>query len=133
MITSQPLRWATVWHAVGAAMVLFITVMSLSPSSSPILVFSVWDKLLHFIGYAGVGAWYVMVVSQSHHIRLWIALVCLGIALELLQGFVPGRATEGLDAVANTLGATAGTALGLTPWRNLLRKIEHVCRPESRR
>ena len=130
MNTNQQLRWVTWWHAIGAAMVLTISAMTLTPADSLIFVFSLWDKLMHFAAYAVLGAWYVMVLARLHYLKLWAALVTLGIALELLQGLVPGRLTEGFDMVANTLGATAGTALGLTPWRNFLLTVEQLCQSE---
>lgn len=37
-----------------------------------------------------------------------------GIALELLQQFIPGRATDVYDLLANTLGAVLGTVVFIT-------------------
>lgn len=107
-------------------MIAVITLLTLSPSDSPLLVFSLWDKLLHFGGYAGLGAWYAFGVARTKLPQLWLALVAMGVVLELVQGQVPGRVTEAWDAVANGLGATAGAALGLTPWRHGLDWLDRM-------
>ncbi|MEM6985075.1 MAG: VanZ family protein [Pseudomonadota bacterium] len=115
-----------VWHAVGPAMAAVIILLTLSAADSPLLVFSWWDKAMHFAGYAALGAWYVMVLAPTRYRQLWLLLVAMGIVLEGLQVFVPSRMTEGLDVLANVLGASAGVALGFTPWRHLLGHIERA-------
>ncbi len=126
------LKWPVLWHAVGAAMLLAITVLSLSPSDAPYLVFLWWDKLMHFVGYAIIAAWYAALVPRAHLLWVLIGLIALGVGIEFGQGFVAGRSREALDALANTLGAISGVALGLTPWRHLLRLVESILTTRGR-
>lgn len=123
-MTAETLRLHWLWFTIGAAMVLCNIVLTLSPADSPVLVFSIWDKLLHFSSFAAVGAWFAMLLPRSRYPLLWVLLVLLGAGLEWLQQYVPGRMPDGLDAVANALGAGAGVALGFTAWRNILSTIE---------
>lgn len=63
------------------------------------------DKALHFVGYAGIAS--LAMISIRHPQRQLISLVLLsvlGVALELGQTFVPGRAFELGDIVANSGG-----------------------------
>lgn len=125
-MTAEMLRLRWLWFTIGATMVLCNIVLTLSPSDSPILVFSIWDKLLHFSGFAAIGAWFAMLLPRPRYLLLWVLLVLLGASLEWLQQYVPGRTTDGLDALANALGAGAGVALGFTAWRNTLSTIEYA-------
>ena len=68
------------------------------------------DKLLHFVGYFGLGllggtGW----PERRTMLLLWMPL--FGVALELIQGiFIPWRAFEWFGALANAVGAIAGIA-----------------------
>jgi VanZ family protein len=71
-----------------------------------------WDKAEHFIAYFGVALMAVLGWSGRRAILLFLAVLALGGALEILQGFV-GRDSEWDDMLANTLGAITGTLLAL--------------------
>ena len=66
------------------------------------------DKLLHFVAYAMVGVLTVW-VFQGRRLRLGflLMLTVLGVALEFGQLFVPGRAFEVWDMIANSCGTLA--------------------------
>ncbi|MEM7376910.1 MAG: VanZ family protein [Pseudomonadota bacterium] len=114
------------WHALGVAMIAVIALLTLSPSDSPLLVFSLWDKAMHFFGHAALSAWYALGVGRERVPTLLLAVVVFGVILELAQHCVPGRASELWDVVANSLGAIAGAALGLTPWRHGLAWVDRA-------
>lgn len=70
-----------------------------------------WDKAEHFTAYFGLG----LLAALAWGLRRSVLLVLLGVialggALEILQSFT-GRDAEWLDELANSLGASAGTAL----------------------
>lgn len=75
------------------------------------------DKWIHGIAYAGLMATlasaFVAPVTHNRHDRL-VVLFCVavlfGVSLELLQWPLP-RSMEGLDAIANTIGAGLVTLL----------------------
>jgi VanZ family protein len=72
-----------------------------------------WDKAEHFIAYFGL----TLLASLGWGLRrslvfVFIAVVALGGALEILQSFV-GRDAEWGDFFANTLGALAGLVLAV--------------------
>ena len=63
------------------------------------------DKLLHFAGYAVVASLAMLSIrSERRQLIGMLILVALGIALELGQTFVPGRALELGDMAANSGG-----------------------------
>ena len=72
----------------------------------------IWDKWEHFVAYFGLALMGVLGWSGRRTLVIFIAVVALGGALEILQAFV-GRDAEWADMLANTIGATIGTLLAL--------------------
>src|SRR5262245_28434246 len=80
-----------------------------------------WDKLLHTVGYAGLG---VLALRAFHGgfepLRLKatlyaaIAVILWGISDEFHQSFVPGRTASALDVCADGLGFTLAALLVAT-------------------
>jgi len=69
------------------------------------------DKLLHVVGYAALAAASLFALrTRTRRTMLVVAVVvtAFGGVVELLQGFVPGRAVSGLDLVADAVGAVTG-------------------------
>lgn len=63
------------------------------------------DKVLHFAGYAVVSLLALIAIrSPQRQLVALMGLTLLGIALEFGQLFVPGRAFEIWDMVANACG-----------------------------
>ena len=72
------------------------------------------DKVGHFIGYGVLSLNTFLVFRlkpQRKGILLIMGLIGMGVILEGLQGFVPGREVSSLDIVANSIGVAIGTAL----------------------
>ena len=71
----------------------------------------IWDKLLHFTAYFGLGllAW---IAFHKRGYAGWavLGIVVLGGILEIVQGYV-GRDMDIYDEVANALGALSGAGL----------------------
>ncbi len=82
------------------------------------------DKVYHFTGYftlSLVFMWYAAARAR------WLVVTLVSFAIlhagvtEILQGYVPDRTTDWRDFVANSLGITLGTTLGLLGRRLVLR------------
>ena len=95
-----------------SAVLIGIGVLSLMPPSSGIELGD-HDKWNHFIAYSTLALnWTILKSNQK---VFWLGLgACFlyGLILEFLQGFVPGRESSIMDALANTCGILIGSALG---------------------
>jgi len=105
----QELLTKTVQALFFAALIV-VVLGTLAPGSS-IPSPPIWnDKLLHFVGYFGLGllggmGW------PDRRTTLFFLMPMFGMALEVIQGvFIPWRAFEWADGVANIVGAVAGIA-----------------------
>jgi VanZ family protein len=89
-----------------------IIVVSLLPAEE-LPSIGLWDKLEHAIAYATVAA--LGGLAWAGRARAWaaigIALVTLGVVLEILQSMVPGRTTDPADAAANLVGTLLGLGM----------------------
>jgi VanZ family protein len=96
------------WFCVG-----IIVVLSLVPGAGrPHTVFP--GKIEHMIAYAGTGLFAIAGYRlRKSRLIFWFAVATLSFVLEYLQNFSPGRSPNVLDAVASSLGLTAGMTLGV--------------------
>lgn len=83
------------------------------------------DKLIHFLAYATLGcsvAWAAQARSGRHLAQLGLAVAALGALDEWHQQFIPARAMDVRDWVADTAGAVSGLFLvtALTRRRELV-------------
>jgi VanZ family protein len=69
------------------------------------------DKLAHVaaFGFMASLGWVACSRLGSRAVVL-LGLVCLGVAIEVAQGFVPGRYSSRMDILANLLGIGAGAS-----------------------
>ncbi len=102
-------KWTRLWLAGGWLGVVVTLVLSLTP---PLINEggNHTDKIIHLIGYAVLTFWWAQLVIERRW-RLAVAVVLLGIAIELLQGLTPARQPDVLDALANTGGVLLGWLL----------------------
>ena len=118
----RPLLWAALWMLAVAVVV----VASLVPTTGLPDVPKNFDKVEHFIAYAGLSAGAVQVFAR----RLsWgfvcVLLVLMGIGLEVLQAQMGlGRMLDRNDALANTIGVIAGLGTQLTPLRDVVLRLD---------
>ena len=86
------------------------------------------DKVGHFLAYAALAAWSVMLFARRR--AQWtaaVALVLLGIAMELAQGaFTNDRMMDSHDAIADAIGVLFGQLLVFSRYRFLLQRIDGV-------
>ncbi len=114
-------RW---WLMFGWVFVALVVYFSLAPAL-PSAAQKIWDKASHLLSYAWLMLWFAQLhEALTHKARVALALVGLGIALELLQGAGSTRHADPFDALANILGVSAGLLLSLTPAGNLLRRLQ---------
>jgi hypothetical protein len=110
--------------ALWAVLICCVIVGSLLPAASPVMVaigrLHIWDKLQHFGAYLVLS--FLPVIgfrNKRRGIVAGLSMFALGALLEAGQHFSPGRAVELGDVVANGVGVSCGTLLGL-PIRTLI-------------
>jgi|SRR5206468_817279 len=83
----------------------------------PTLTTTIWDKALHIVEYAGLAVLVARALRREGFGRGWSLTLALAIASaygasdEWHQIFVPGRDSNVLDWVADTIGAAIGAML----------------------
>lgn len=121
----HPFRFSAFWLLLGWAGVGAVIYLSLT--STPIRTTLLYgDKLGHLLAYGALMGWFV----QLYQRRAWLVLhaiflVLMGVSLEFLQGMT-GRWFEYADMGANGLGVLLGAATAMTPWRDLLLRLERA-------
>jgi len=91
-----------------------VIALSIIPAgSTPDLEIS--DKLAHLVAYAALALAGGIAFSGYRSVFILVAgLLLLGIGLELVQAFVPGRSSSGYDGLANAIGIALGSAAALS-------------------
>lgn len=121
----KPFRRPWLWRGLWCAAVAAVVVLSLVPPP-PLPDVQGGDKIGHFLAYAALAAGAVQLYGRwPALLGAGIGLVLMGIGLEWAQEALTGtRQMERADALANTLGVIAGLAMRLTPWRDLLLRLD---------
>jgi len=110
--------------AVWAVLIGCVVVGSLLPAANPVMVavgrLHINDKVQHFCAYFALS--FLPVIGfrdRRRGLMAGISMFLLGVLMEAGQHFSPGRAVELGDVVANGVGVSCGTLLGL-PIRTLI-------------
>jgi VanZ family protein len=84
------------------------------------------DKIGHFLAYALLSAWAVLIfATRRSHWQAALSLVLLGIAMELAQGaLTDDRMMDPMDALADAVGVLFGQLLSLGAAQTLLQRFE---------
>ena len=121
----KPLRRPRLWLGLWIAAIVALVVVCLVPLDSLPPLPENSDKLEHLFGYFALSAAAVQLFGSRRALLVaTVALVALGIGVEFAQGFTAYRSSDPADALANTLGVLLGMATALTPWRDLLLRME---------
>ncbi|MFL6593399.1 MAG: VanZ family protein [Luteimonas sp.] len=122
----KPLRRPRLWLGLWWFAVALVVVASLLPAFLLPEVPAGGDKLEHFGGYFLLAAAAVQLFATWRHLlRASLGLVLLGVGLEIAQGLLTTtRQMDVYDALANSAGVLAGTAIVLTPLRDALLRLE---------
>jgi VanZ family protein len=107
-----------------AVLICCVVVGSLLPAASPVMVaigrLHIWDKLQHFSAYLALS--FLPAIGFRDRRRgliTGLSMFILGALPEAGQHFSPGRAVELGDVIANGVGVSCGTLLGL-PFHTLI-------------
>ncbi|QDX40816.1 VanZ family protein [Salarchaeum sp. JOR-1] len=105
-------RWLGV--LTGATILFYFSIVQAVPQP-PRGVTALWDKQLHFAGYAGLGLAiaYATATIRSRRRRFLLILggaIAYGVLIELLQAPLPNRYYSPTDMLANTIGALLATS-----------------------
>jgi VanZ family protein len=96
------------WIAIGWLIIAAIVYLSLATLAVETDV-PQGDKLGHLLAYGALMAWWAQLyVAPSTRLKLGLAFIALGAAMELAQGLTPSRYPELLDLLANTSGVLLG-------------------------
>ncbi|MET0808898.1 MAG: VanZ family protein [Pseudoxanthomonas sp.] len=120
----KPLRWPRVWVGLWSLSVVALVVICLVPLDGLPPLPENSDKVEHLLGYFSLSAAAVQLYRGRLLWQSAAALVMLGIAIEFAQGMTAYRSADPVDALFNSLGVALGMAMVLTPWRDLLLRIE---------
>lgn len=121
----KPLRRPRLWLGLWIAAIVALIVVCLIPLDSLPPLPENSDKVEHLLGYFLLAAAAVQLFGSRLALSLSaVGLVALGIGVEFAQGFTAYRSSDPTDAAANTLGVLLGMATALTPWRDLLLRLE---------
>jgi VanZ family protein len=98
--------------------ILLVIVGSLLPATSPAMRavgrLPIGSKPLHFCAYAWLALLALLAIKRrSLALLTALAMILLGVALELGQKLVPGRGFEIRDIFINGAGVLTGIAIGL--------------------
>jgi VanZ family protein len=117
----RPRLWLSLW----AAMIVAVIVLSLmrKPPIPPTLMIG---KLDHLIAYFALAAMAVQLyAARRAQLGAGLALVGLGIALELAQGLLTSyRHMAAYDALVDALGVALGIATGWTSFATILSRFD---------
>lgn len=121
----KPLRRPRLWTGLWCAAIAAVVAVSLAPPP-PMPPVEGGDKLGHLLAYGTLSACAVQLFARWRALAVAAAgLALLGAGLEFAQGALTAtRTADPLDALANALGVAAGLATRLTPWRDLLLRLD---------
>ncbi len=108
--------WAIGWAGLAA-----IFWLSLAPLPEGTLAVPGSDKLAHFLAWAGVSLWFLLLVRQRQQHKFWVlAFILTGGLIEVAQSFTAYRSGDWLDFAANSSGVLAAwwalpVAMALAP------------------
>ncbi len=123
----QPaLKLRPLWLTLGWLLVASVWYLSLTPKPPQIdLGIDFFDKISHFTAYAIMMGWF-MQLYYSARTRFIYALgfICMGIAIEFVQGMGPHRLFEVADMLANSMGALVSLSFMRTGFCRQLWHIE---------
>lgn len=108
------------WRRLTLLLTLLVLYLALSPSP-PRQIDTGWDKSNHALAFAALmfSGYFGYVSSRGRLWRLWLALLALGAAIEVMQLYVPNRSGDWQDLVADAVGLLLGCLLALALSRGL--------------
>ncbi|MBS1269384.1 MAG: hypothetical protein MAG794_00335 [Gammaproteobacteria bacterium] len=103
------MKCRALWLSIGWLMVAVVVYVSLTPSPPPTPAFDGADKVLHGLAYVVLMGWFgQLYASGGGRVLVAVALVGMGVGLEMLQGFGGIRTASWTDGVADAAGVIGG-------------------------
>ena len=119
--TPAPTRWLAAalhnqrpWQLLLCALIAMVSYLAVTPSPPPPANLG-WDKLNHMLAFSALTFTGCLGFPGTRRL-LWGVLpgmLALGVLIEVVQYFVPGRSCEWQDLGADALGIACGAALAL--------------------
>jgi VanZ family protein len=109
----------------GWLLVLAVCVGSLVPGQT-LPTFSISDKVLHAGSYFLLMVWFAGLYGRKHQAWIALALVLLGIALDIAQTGTVTRSFEVRDILANAGGVLVGLFLSLSLLAGWCQRLERL-------
>jgi len=115
-----------VWLAGWILLFALVTIGSLLPPGELPPMWPGFDKLQHFLGYALLSAYAVMLFARMRPQALAaLGVIAFGIVIEFVQAtWTAERIGDSADAMANALGALAGLLIASTPMARWLQRLD---------
>jgi VanZ family protein len=113
-----------VWMVIAWALVLLVIYLSLTPHPPEPVRFDNADKFEHALAYAALSFWFCHLYKTKYaRLLVIVALACLGVVLEYVQGWTGYRTFDVMDMLADSVGVVMGFML--TPAGRMLDYIEN--------
>ena len=123
------LRHRSAWLMGGYFLISVVVYLSLVPHPPEPLSFPNSDKLEHGLVYATLSLWFCQIYSAARsRVKVIVALVAMGVVLEILQGWSGYRYFEYADMLANSMGVLLGFLLARTSLGRAFILIEKLWR-----
>jgi VanZ family protein len=105
-------------------LVVAVSYLALTPVPPPSIDFG-WDKLNHVLAFSALGfsSYLSWPASRRGRLALLFALLAYGGLIEVLQQFVPGRACEWADLLADSIGIACGAVVAAYVLRAVSSKV----------
>ncbi|MBN1833327.1 MAG: VanZ family protein [Deltaproteobacteria bacterium] len=130
----KELRFIRLWLTIGFMLVGVVCFLTLTPSPPDIGDFPESDKIGHFVAYSVMMLWFGFIYLRGRrYMRVGLAFIVMGIALELIQGMLDYRSFSTLDMGANVCGVMIGWLLARTRLADALVYVEGRLRESSMR
>ena len=121
----KELRFIRLWLAIGFLLVGVVCFLTLTPSPPDMDDFPEGDKIGHFAAYSAMMLWFGLIYLRGkRYMRVGLAFIVMGVALELIQGMLDYRSFSYLDMGANACGVMIGWLLARTRLADALVYVE---------
>lgn len=119
------LKYRKMWLSFGLLAIIVLAILCLLPVSN-LPKIKVSDKLVHFLAYFILAAWFSGIVKPKNYVVFGLILLAFSYLIELLQGLSKYRSFEWQDLLANGLGISVALLLGVWFLHNWCKKFEKI-------
>ena len=128
---SKRLRHQALWQIVGAYLAITVLLTAFVPIELDLSTGNHVDKILHFLTYGTLTAWFLLAFpGRKRGLLIPAVMISLSISLETMQGMTRFGGDPSLfDVLADVVGIGVASMLVFSPLRHLLRRIERRLSP----